>query len=127
LNLLKKYKFVLLRSFGFVFAGLIVLSVNDCEAQLIRGRWQRVTSNERDVVSVTNPPIRSNWNSVVGGKPWFNSKTRNSDRWPRPVPWNVESNNSRYIGGFHYSYFENLGIPSGDIGLRGNGVNWRPW
>lgn len=34
---------------------------------------------------------------------------------------------SRYIGGFHQSHFNNIGIPSGDIGLRGNAYNWRTW
>ena len=34
---------------------------------------------------------------------------------------------SRYVGGFHESHFYNLGIPNGDIGLRGNGLNFRPW
>jgi len=34
---------------------------------------------------------------------------------------------SRYIGGFHQSHFQNIGIPSGDIGLRGNAYNWRTW
>lgn len=32
---------------------------------------------------------------------------------------------SRYIGGFHQNHFDNLGIPSGDIGIRGNALNWR--
>ena len=34
---------------------------------------------------------------------------------------------ARYIGGFHQSHFQNIGIPSGDIGLRGNAYNWRTW
>ncbi len=34
---------------------------------------------------------------------------------------------SRYIGGFHQSHFQNLGIPSGDIGIRGNAYNWNTW
>lgn len=34
---------------------------------------------------------------------------------------------SRYIGGFHQNSFNNIGIPSGDIGLRGNGLIWRPF
>lgn len=34
---------------------------------------------------------------------------------------------SRYIGGFHQSHFQNIGIPSGDIGIRGNAYNWRTW
>ncbi len=34
---------------------------------------------------------------------------------------------SRYTGGFHQSHFDNIGLPSGDIGLRGNALNWRTW
>jgi hypothetical protein len=34
---------------------------------------------------------------------------------------------SRYVGGFHQSHFENIGIPSGDIGIRGNAYQWRTW
>ena len=33
----------------------------------------------------------------------------------------------RYTGGFHQSHFDNIGLPSGDIGLRGNALNWRTW
>jgi hypothetical protein len=41
--------------------------------------------------------------------------------------WDPGSGNQRYIGGFHYTHFQNIGIPSGDIGLRGNAYHWRPW
>lgn len=34
---------------------------------------------------------------------------------------------SRYVGGFHRSQLYNDGIPTGDIGLRGNGINWILW
>jgi hypothetical protein len=33
----------------------------------------------------------------------------------------------KFIGGFHSSHFSNLGIPTGDLGFRGNGVYWAPW
>ncbi len=33
----------------------------------------------------------------------------------------------KYYYGFHSSYIHNMGIPSGDIGLRGNGVMMSPW
>ena len=33
----------------------------------------------------------------------------------------------RYYGGFHYRHFDNLGVPPGDIGLRGNGIYFQPW
>lgn len=40
---------------------------------------------------------------------------------------NYRSNYPRYVGGFHARYFENEGLPSGDIGLRGNGTMALPW
>jgi hypothetical protein len=33
----------------------------------------------------------------------------------------------RYHGGFHERYFQSLGVPSGDIGPRGNGMYPTPW
>ena len=33
----------------------------------------------------------------------------------------------KYYGSFHYRHLDNIGIPSGDIGLRGNGLYMSPW
>ena len=33
----------------------------------------------------------------------------------------------KYYGAFHSSFFDNYGVPSGDVGLRGNGIYWTPW
>ncbi len=33
----------------------------------------------------------------------------------------------KYYGSFHYRHLDNIGIPSGDIGLRGNGIYMSPW
>ncbi len=33
----------------------------------------------------------------------------------------------KYRGGFHARELDNIGIPTGDIGLRGNGMFWSPW
>ena len=33
----------------------------------------------------------------------------------------------RYFGGFHARELQNLGVPPGDVGLRGNGWTWSPW
>lgn len=35
--------------------------------------------------------------------------------------------NPQYYGGFHSRQLQNVGIPTGDIGIRGNGVFWTPW
>lgn len=34
---------------------------------------------------------------------------------------------SKYYGGFHARYFQDIGIPPGDIGIRGNGIYATPW
>jgi len=33
----------------------------------------------------------------------------------------------RYYGGFHARFFDNYGVPTGDVGVRGNGIYWTPW
>ncbi len=33
----------------------------------------------------------------------------------------------KYFGGFHSSHYDDLGIPNGDKGFRGNGIYWTPW
>jgi hypothetical protein len=33
----------------------------------------------------------------------------------------------QYYGGFHARALQNIGIPSGDIGIRGNGIYANPW
>ena len=39
----------------------------------------------------------------------------------------VEELYPKYYGGFHYRHLDNIGIPHGDIGLRGNGLYMSPW
>ncbi|MBC8353868.1 MAG: hypothetical protein H8E66_17855 [Planctomycetes bacterium] len=39
----------------------------------------------------------------------------------------VEQLYPKYYGSFHYRHLDNIGIPSGDIGLRGNGLYMSPW
>ena len=33
----------------------------------------------------------------------------------------------KYYGGFHSRQLQNIGVPTGDIGLRGNGITATPW
>lgn len=33
----------------------------------------------------------------------------------------------RYVGALHAREIQNLGVPTGDIGPRGNGIFWSPW
>lgn len=76
---------------------------------------------------------------VNAGRPgWFfpvNGRTNNALqalRTRRAPSYNetyqrLNSRYPRYIGAFHSSYFRDLGVPPGDIGLRGNGLYAYPW
>jgi hypothetical protein len=33
----------------------------------------------------------------------------------------------KYIGGFHARELQNIGVPNGDIGILGNGIQRNPW
>lgn len=39
----------------------------------------------------------------------------------------VEELYPKYYGSFHYRHLDNIGIPNGDIGFRGNGIYMSPW
>jgi hypothetical protein len=39
----------------------------------------------------------------------------------------MNSHFPKYYGGFHANYFQSLGVPPGDVGLRGNGIFPSPW
>lgn len=46
----------------------------------------------------------------------------------RPNPYDTYKQwYPRYEGAFHSRYFNDLGIPPGDVGLRGNGLTMTPW
>ena len=33
----------------------------------------------------------------------------------------------KYYGGFHARYYQDIGVPPGDVGIRGNGIYQLPW
>src|SRR5688500_7552222 len=33
----------------------------------------------------------------------------------------------KYYYGFHARQMQNIGVPTGDVGLRGNGITTQPW
>jgi hypothetical protein len=33
----------------------------------------------------------------------------------------------RYYHSIHAREYQRIGVPTGDIGLRGNGITWTPW
>lgn len=65
----------------------------------------------------------------------INGELGHGGKWKGPPPRYVAPEyydylNKRYPkfrGGFHSSYFHNMGLPPGDIGPRGNGIYPTPW
>lgn len=45
----------------------------------------------------------------------------------RPPYRSAEELYPKYYGAFHYRHLDNIGIPTGDIGIRGNGLYMSPW
>lgn len=59
---------------------------------------------------------------VAFGAPTYPSNYGTRYRSP-----SVEELYPKYYGSFHYRHLDNIGIPSGDIGIRGNGLYISPW
>ncbi|MBI2479242.1 MAG: hypothetical protein HYV60_11595 [Planctomycetia bacterium] len=57
----------------------------------------------------------------------FGAPTYPSNYGTRYRPPTAEELYPKYYGSFHYRHLDNIGIPSGDIGLRGNGLYMSPW
>jgi len=126
-----------------IVASAILFSVNteDCNAQL----FQRLRSNAAQKTPAVAPPLWVQPAGHVGtyvpqnlaATPKFPVDDYFTPRRPKLARLldgemthkyrNPAEVDARYIGGFHQSHFQNIGIPSGDIGLRGNAYNWRTW
>ena len=121
------------KSLVFFFAAATLLAVSsDCEAQLFRRHRARAfdsipayansniqLSSGYQANSLANQPIASRlpkW--PFGGSGYDPRIHRDAD---------AGAKYPKYIGGFHSSHFTNVGLPSGDIGFRGNGLYWAPW
>ena len=126
------------------FATMIVVS--DCQGQLIgkggwiRNRQVRTTSTNsfshagelaRPIAtSSPNWPIASQGYRFPTQAYYSTGQSKLSRLLDGPMTHryrNPAEVDSRYTGGFHQTHFDNIGLPSGDIGLRGNALNWRTW
>ena len=123
----------------FLMAALcvIVTDADQCQAQLFgprRAHKTRPTLTRQawgQSAGSVRPQVSQNSGTVFPIEDYF------TPRLPKIArildgPMNYQYRNplevdSRYIGGFHQSHFYNIGIPSGDIGIRGNAYNWNTW
>ena len=105
------------RIFPALVAVIIFSFCQSADAQIFGGIFQ----SRAPLVNVVEAPIV-----------WGNSQQK---KWRGPPPRYLapeyyENLNKRYpkfYGGFHSSYFHNMGLPHGDLGARGNGIYPTPW
>ena len=128
MQILKRYKNGLTRQFSvaILFAAIAGLA-SDCHAQHHRGLFNRgarghhlAPINDANTLEATATHDRSS----VYRQPDLGYQTD----WRRePSYFPAAPAYPKFYGGFHSSEFSNLGVPSGDIGFRGNGIYWTPW
>ena len=126
----------------FLVATIFIIDVDTSEAQLFRGRFRNSSASGSALNNaaqlmrtsiqsrqVTQPESRATVfpreNYYADQRHPMISRVLDGPMTHRHRdPVEVDS---RYTGGFHQSHFQNLGLPSGDVGLRGNALNWRTW
>ena len=121
---------------GVIFVALLFV-VSECHAQRHRGLFRRGARVQNEA-QLQHPTSQS---GIVDGESTNFHRAQNSG-WQQQrrlnfypaAPRFYDSQTARYLerypkyyGGFHASHFNNVGVPSGDIGFRGNGIYWTPW
>ncbi len=68
------------------------------------------------------------WRAYVRSSPKATAKPVQGGLFPSYSRYqSVEDAYPRYIGAFHSRYFNDLGIPPGDVGIRANTLYMLPW
>ena len=105
------------RLLGLLTLSVVIGAIVSCSAEVEagRGRWFR---RHHPPVVVQKHPHPADFHPPV-------KKSKHHAYAPYHVP--PRYSYPKYYGGFHQRYFDSIGIPSGDIGLRGNGIYATPW
>lgn len=110
----------------FLFAAVICAAA-DCHAQHQRGWMLRRAAVQRGASqNDTCQPQDQIQNSESSPIRHYQMPSSNYHSQTSPYSNSAEAY-PKYYGGFHSSHFNNLGIPPGDIGFRGNSIYWSPW
>jgi hypothetical protein len=93
--------------------------MHQTEASSRRGRFIRAPRPAEEEVSEAKTPLMLGpSNSPSAGVPKMRAPVRSTPAWER-YP--------KFQGGFHSRQLQDLGVPTGDQGLRGNGFSIYPW
>jgi len=101
--------FIMSRLLVTVLIGALLCFVpSNCDGQCQR---RVVIRSDQTFYGMSYPPAPYRYHSPTG----YYSYQRAAELYPK------------YYGGFHARHFDNIGIPPGDVGLRGNGIYLPPW
>jgi hypothetical protein len=64
---------------------------------------------------------------AAGRRRWIDRGHVESGQIHRAPPLDPRAVYPKYQGGFHSRALQNIGVPTGDIGIRGNGFMMNPW
>lgn len=66
---------------------------------------------------------------VSSARGWRQRIAAGASTRPTPAqnPYAARRIYPQYDGGFHARHLQNIGVPSGDVGFRGNGITLNPW
>lgn len=83
----------------------------------------------RLVIAVATAALLLAWanSATAGQRRWFQPQPPRNPRTLTPADRAAIAAYPKFTGGFHYHDLHNVGIPNGDIGLRGNGISMSPW
>ncbi len=115
------------RFLGILFFAAIFCVTSDCQAQRPRGLFARGAR--------VHHHARHHDTRVEQGAVENNRFPRRHRTPATPRLQNAQNSRNdgtfevfpKFIGGFHSSHYTNLGLPTGDLGFRGNGLYWAPW
>jgi len=104
---------------------------SDCQAQLNRGLFRaRPLASSRQVQGQPHalPQYDEATRLVFASQHQHRHRaTLQGQHWRNSNFYDLSDPYPKYYGGFHSSHFSKLGVPSGDLGFRGNNIFWSPW
>ena len=115
------------RFLGVILFAALFSIASDCHAQRQRGLFRRGAAVQRGASQYDNRQQPDQFQSSQHPPSYRFPATTSDDNWRTSRYYVPADAYPKYYGGFHSSHFNNIGIPPGDIGFRGNGIYWSPW
>jgi hypothetical protein len=93
-------------------------------------RWLAVLVIIAAFVLIPPAAQAAGWRRLQARQPhegWVAQQRVDAGELPHARPVDPRAVYPKYQGGFHSRALQNIGVPTGDIGIRGNGFMMNPW